>query len=151
MITYISGSFDLLDLAEPLWVKLIEHHKIRSVHFRHEFELINFEIRKRMLEEKAGEGIIMVDLAQDSTTGRVIGYCFNTINQVRRGEIESIFVEEGFRNQGIGDTLVKRALAWMEEQGTYERIVTVASGNDDVLDFYARYGFVPRQRMLKQI
>lgn len=151
MITYTSGTFDLLDLVEPLWVELIDHHKIRSVHFRHEFELINFEIRKVMLEEKAREGSIMVDVAQDSATGRVIGYCFSSINQVRRGEIESIFVKDGFRNQEIGDNLVKRALAWMEELGTYERVLNVASGNEEVLAFYARHGFVPRQQMLKQI
>lgn len=150
MITYTSGGKELLDLVEPLWLKLAEHHKIRSVHFRPEFEKTNFEIRKKMLDEKAGEGKFLIELAK-LTNNQAIAYCISTINQVKRGEIESIYVEADYRGQGIGETLIKRALAWMDEQGTYERIIAVASGNEEALAFYKRFEFEPRQTILKQI
>lgn len=152
MISYKRGSYELLDQVKPIWEKLIEHHKIRSVDFRHEFEIINFDIRKNMLDEKAGQGSIIIDLAVDMTTNQAIGYCISSlIHQTKKGEIESIYVEADYRGQGIGETLIKRALAWMDEQGTYERAIVVASGNEEVLAFYARFGFFPRQIHLKQI
>lgn len=150
MITYISGQRELLDVVEPLWRKLVEHHKLRSKHFRYEFEAINFEIRKRMLEDKARNGTVLVEIAEDYATQKPVGYCISSINRFKQGELESIFVEDEFRRQGIGETLVKRALSWMDQQGTYDKMVVMAVGNEEVLDFYARFGFQPRQILLKQ-
>jgi len=150
MITYISGREELLDAVEPLWHKLIEHHKVRSEHFRHEFEAINFDIRKRMLDDKARDGMVLVELAEDYATKTAIGYCISSINRFKQGELESIFVEAEFRGQGIGETLIQRALNWMDEQGTYSNVIVAAVGNEEVLGFYARFGFLPRQILLKQ-
>lgn len=150
MITYVSGCDELLSAVEPLWVKLIEHHKVRSEHFRHEFEAINFSIRKQMLEDKAREGSILVEVAMDHDLDKAVGYCMSSINRFKQGELESIFVEAEFRGQGIGETLLKRALNWMDDQGTYSKVIVAAVGNEEVLGFYVRYGFLPRQILLKQ-
>ncbi|MGE5389579.1 MAG: GNAT family N-acetyltransferase [Deltaproteobacteria bacterium] len=150
MITYISGQKELLDAIEPLWWKLIEHHKARSEHFRHEFEAINFNIRKRMLEDKARDGMVLVEIAEDYATRKPVAYCISSINRFKQGELESIYVEDEFRGQRIGETMVKRSLSWMDQQGTYDKIVVAAVGNEEVLGFYARFGFQPRQILLKQ-
>jgi len=65
--------------------------------------------------------------------------------------LESIYVDKEFRSQGIGETLVKRTLSWMEQQGANAKMVVVAVGNEEVLGFYARFGFLPRQILLKQV
>lgn len=150
MITYISGCEELLAAVEPLWWKLIEHHKVRSEHFRHEFEAVKFEIRKQMLEDKARDGMVLVELAEDYATKKPIGYCISSINRFKQGELESIYVDEDFRGQGIGETLAKRALNWMDEQGADSKMVVIAVGNEEVLSFYARFGFLPRQILLKK-
>jgi len=150
VITYISGQDELLDAVEPLWWKLVEHHKMRSEHFRQEFEAINFDIRKRMLEDKARDGLVWVEIAQDYASQKAVGYCISSINRYKQGELESIYVENEFRGKGIGENLVKRSLNWMDEQGSSGKTLVVAKGNEEVLGFYARFGFLPRQILLKQ-
>jgi len=150
MITYISGGKELLDTVEPLWVNLIEHHKVRSEYFRKEFEAFTFSTRKQMLEDKAHEGSILVEVAMDNDLNKAVGYCISSINRFKQGELESIYVDAKFRGQRIGETLARRALSWMDEQGSYSKVVVVAVGNEEVLGFYARYGFLPRQLLLKQ-
>lgn len=151
MITFISGQEELLDEVEPLWSKLVEHHKLRSEHFRHEFESITFGIRKRMLNDHSHEGGILVEVAGDSDTGKAVGYCISSINRFKQGELESIFVEKEFRGKGIGEAMVKHALNWMDEQGAHSKVIVAVVGNEEVLSFYARFGFMPRQYLLKQI
>lgn len=150
MITYVSGQDELLDAVEPLWRKLVEHHKVRSEHFRHEFETIDFDIRKRMLEDKAKNGTVWVEIAEDRVTRKPVGYCISSIDRYKQGELESIYVENEFRGQGIGENLVKRSLGWMDQQGARNKTVVVATGNEEVLGFYKRFGFLPRQILLKQ-
>lgn len=150
MITYSSGGRELLDEVEPLWVGLKEHHKERSEQFRHEFEAITFDIRKRMLEDKAYEGSVLVEVARDTDAGKAVGYCISSVNRFKQGELESIFVEAEFRGRGIGDRLIKRSIAWMDETGARAKVIAVVTGNEQALGFYAHYGFLPRQYILKQ-
>jgi GNAT superfamily N-acetyltransferase len=42
------------------------------------------------------------------------------------GEIESVFVDDAYRSQGIGTDLGTRALAWLETNGSVRNRVTVA-------------------------
>jgi len=151
VITYISGREELLDAIEPLWWQLVEHHKVRSEHFRYEFEAIDFDIRKQMLNDKVREGKVLVEIAEDYATKKAVGYCISSTNRFKQGELESIYVDKEFRSQGIGETLVKRTLSWMEQQGANAKMVVVAVGNEEVLGFYARFGFLPRQILLKQV
>ncbi len=60
------------------------------------------------------------------------------------GEVESIFVDEAYRNRGIGSALLEHASTWMDEIGTVEQALSVFAGNDRALPFYARHGFSPR-------
>ena len=112
---------------------------------------MTFEKRKDSLLKKAGAGKMRVDLAFDEESGRNVGYCVSSINSEKLGEIESIFVDAAYRGIGIGGSLMKKALFWMEQQDVAEKIVEVAVGNEQALDFYAQYGFLPRKMVLKQI
>ena len=67
------------------------------------------------------------------------------------GEVESIFVGANYRGSGIGDSLMKKALCWMDQEGAVAKIVEVASGNEEAFCFYAKYGFLPRKTVLKQM
>jgi ribosomal protein S18 acetylase RimI-like enzyme len=52
---------------------------------------------------------------------------------------------------GIGDSLMKKALSWMDQKGAMAKIVEVGTGNEQAFNFYARYGFLPRKTVLKQV
>jgi ribosomal protein S18 acetylase RimI-like enzyme len=149
-IEYIETGEQGLELIKPLWLKLNELHKKLSPHNATHFHGMTFERRKADLLKKSAGGTLHIDLARDGETKELIGYCVTTINTEKHGEIESIYIESDYRRNGIGDMLMKKALNWLEEQSVTRRIIAVAAGNEDVFEFYQRYGFYPRATILEQ-
>ncbi len=147
-IKYISGGIELLDEIQPLWEKLNQHHEEISPHFSHEFRDYGFSKRKARLLQKYADGHLRIDIAHSQ--GRNIGYIISVEMGAGVGEIESIFVENDFRGQAIGDDLMRRALDWLDEQDVHTKVIDVAVGNERAYTFYARFGFFPRVMALKQ-
>jgi ribosomal protein S18 acetylase RimI-like enzyme len=52
---------------------------------------------------------------------------------------------------GIGDSLIRNALSWLDKEEAVAKIVEVGEGNEQSLGFYARYGFLLRKTVLKQV
>jgi ribosomal protein S18 acetylase RimI-like enzyme len=147
---YLEGGVELLDLAGPLWEKLDAHHARVSKYFSDRSSGPGFSGRKEGLLEKARLGKLRMDLVKQRDNDRYIGYCISSIDQKHIGEIESIFVEEEFRNQGIGHHLMQKALAWMEKEQVKSKRVGVVYGNERAFRFYARYEFFPSVTILRQ-
>ncbi|MDD3069836.1 MAG: GNAT family N-acetyltransferase [Methanoculleus horonobensis] len=145
--TDISG----IDVIHPLWNRMREHHRIRARTFRAFFESTTFDDRKAHFIRCAEAGDVRVDLACDPAAGRCVAYCVTSLSAERIGEIESLYVEEASRSQGIGTALIHRALAWLSESGSVENRVSVAEGNEEVLPFYRQFGFYPRRTVLEQV
>lgn len=150
-IKYVYGNEVLLDQIKVLWEALNSYHLGLSMNFRQHYQDMTFERRKADLLKKAASGKIRVDLAFDEDSSRNVGYCVSSINQERTGEIESIFVDAAYRGMGLGDSLMKKALHWMEKTDVVEKIVGVSIGNEQAWGFYARHGFLPRKAVLKQL
>jgi ribosomal protein S18 acetylase RimI-like enzyme len=150
-IQYTETDERSLDLIKPLWQKLLQHHRARSRNFTAIFDRVTFEKRKDELLKKSAGGALHVDLARDAETGELAGYCVSSINTAKHAEIESIYVEPEYRRGGIGNTLMKKALKWLDERQVARRILAVAAGNEEVFGFYRRYKFYPRATILEQI
>ncbi|MGD1120142.1 MAG: GNAT family N-acetyltransferase [Dehalococcoidales bacterium] len=151
-ITYIHTGEQDLDLIADLWCKLRLHHKERAPEvLKGYFDKVTFDERKSQLLEKSKNGGLLIDLAKDSSTGAVIGYCVSTVNENKHGEIESIFIEEPFRRQHIGDHFMQSALKWMDARSVTRKIIGVGAGNEEVFGFYRRYGFYTRVHILTQV
>ncbi len=140
-----------LDQIKALWEGLNRCMGERSTYFKQHFAAMTWAKRKADLLEKAAKGIMRIDLAVDEATGQSVGYLVSSVNTKKMGEIESIFVCEAYRGLGIGDQLMKNALAWMDQNGSVEKIVEASVGNEQVFGFYGRYGFLPRLIQLKQL
>ncbi|MFA5308119.1 MAG: GNAT family N-acetyltransferase [Dehalococcoidales bacterium] len=150
-ITYIRTDEKDLELIAPLWRKLVQHHKERSPEvFKERFDNITFADRKCQLLAKSEGGAMLIDLAKDKATGELVGYCVSVISGNKEGEIESIYVAKEYRGGGIGDGLMKKALAWMDAGEVSRRVIAVAAGNEEVFSFYRRYGFYPRVSILTE-
>lgn len=149
-LVYEAGGEELLDEVAPLWNKLRDHHVVLSTHFAAEIERIDFAERRGTFLTKAEEGDLRVDVARTASGGPIVGYCVTTVDRNRVGEIESIFVEEDYRGRGIGERLLRLALAWLEESKVERRILYVAAGNEEVIGFYERHGFLPQGVLLRQ-
>jgi len=147
-IFYRFGGVELLDIIQPLWEKLNQHHTEISTHFGAEFQSKTFDERKSALLEKYAAGEMRIDFAQSQQV--VIGYLISAVDSNGVGEIESIYIEVSFRGQAIGDELMRRALVWLNEQNVHTKVIAVAVGNERAYSFYERFGFYPRVMMLKQ-
>jgi ribosomal protein S18 acetylase RimI-like enzyme len=143
-IEYVEKGADSLDLIRPLWEGLNAHHLVRSPNFRGHYEQMTFEARKKDLLKKERLQIILAVRA-----GSPVGYCVCTISAEGDGEIDSIYVEDGYRRSGIGEELMTRAIAWLDAGGAKKKIVAVAAGNEAAIPFYESFGFVPRMTVLQ--
>jgi len=143
-VTYLELGPESIDLIRPLWEGLNQHHLVRSPNFRGHYEQMTFEARKKDLLKKEK---MLVMLAGNGD--RPIGYCVCTISAEGDGEIDSIYVEDGYRRSGIGEELMRRAIAWLDAGGAKRKIVAVAAGNEAAIPFYESFGFVPRMTVLQ--
>ncbi|MCW4009759.1 MAG: GNAT family N-acetyltransferase [Candidatus Bathyarchaeota archaeon] len=150
-IFYVSGNESLLDDVEPLWTSLNSMLLGCSANFKQHYRNMTFQNRKRYLQKKAAAGKMRVTLAVDDTTSQRVGYCVSSLDAEKTGEIESIFVASAYRGKGVGDALMKDALAWMSAEGAEKRVVAFSAGNEQVFGFYLRHGFYPRKTVLEQV
>jgi len=149
-IEYYATDIRDIELIRPLWVQLNEYHHNHAKTFQDHYEQMTFDERKSYFENVASIGSLRIDLAIDQATERYIGYCITSLSQENMGEIESIFIEEGYRSQGIGSVLVSRAFTWLNANGSARNRVSVADGNEAAFEFYRKFGFYPRITVLEQ-
>ena len=143
-VTYHELGPEHIDLVRPLWEQLNAHHLIRSPYFRGHYEQMTFDARKNDLLKK--ERLRVITAVDD---GRLVGYCVCSVSAEGDGEIDSIFVAEGYRRSGIGEELMRRSIAWLDAAGAKRKIVAVAAGNEAAIPFYESFGFVPRMTVLQ--
>ena len=146
---YLRGGAELLDEVVGLWSGLREHVCSRSLHFAEEMRQLTWEERKHQILDK-GQGVeVMVDIAL-SPEGRKLGYCVSTLTSKGDGEVDSIYVEEGSRGNGLGADLLRRSTEWMELRGANSMKLSVTWGNEEVLPFYESHCFYPRSVTLQR-
>jgi diamine N-acetyltransferase len=135
-----------IDMIKPLWEKLNAHHHEKATVFKNDFENITFEKRKIQWTKKQ----LKIIVAQEFRTSKMIGYCVSSISEENGGEIDSIYIIEDFRKNGVGKEFIKRSLIWFEQKGITEIIISVVVGNEEALPFYEKFGFIPRSYILKK-
>lgn len=145
---FINGGIELLYLVEPLWKKLNKQHEKISTYFQDRFRKMSFETRKSKFVSKSTR-VINIDLIKKNEL--YIGYCVSAINEDGVGEIDSLFVDEKYRKFGLGDKLMTRGLEWLNSNNVKTKIISVAEGNEEVLEFYKKYDFYKRSILLQQI
>lgn len=149
-IEFVSGGAELLERVRPLWAELRRHVGGRSRHFSQEMASMTWEERRSEILDKAAGGGVRIDLAIEAGTSRAVGYCVSSLTREGEGEIDSIFVVADQRGRGIGDQLMRRAMAWLDASGARSETLEVTWGNDEVMGFYAQRGFLPRRVILER-
>lgn len=149
-IKYVHGNQNMLDEIRVLWEALNQCMYERSTYFKQHFADMNFQKRKAELLEKAAYGLLHVELAVDEATSKAVGYLVSSLDSKKQAQLNQ-FVSEKYRGIGIGDALMRKALAWMDQNGAETKVLEVTVGNEQAYGFYGRYGFLPRQTLLKQV
>ncbi len=137
-----------LDMIQPLWELLRQHHWQKSPFFKDRYERLEFAERKKALLEKDE---LFIDTAHLAGSGEMAGYCVSSVARRQEkvvGEIDSILVAPAFHKLGIGIALMNRALAWLDDQKASSIKVVVAAGNEEVFPFYEAFGFYPFSNVL---
>jgi ribosomal protein S18 acetylase RimI-like enzyme len=135
------GGAELLPRVEPLWSQLRTHHAELSPRWGDSLLGMSFEDRRQELLAKSSGGML-VALARRQ--GEDVGYCVSTIAADGTGEVDSLFVVESQRGQGIGRALISATMAWFTERCVSLVAVEIIVGNDAALRFYERRGFAAR-------
>lgn len=144
----IAGDPADLDLLEDIWYKFINYHEKNSKHFASRFAGYRFNENKEKFLQKCHGGQIKIDLVREDGKDGYGGFCISLIDSRGEGEIEAIYIEPELSKQGVGTALVSRAMAWFRENRVKQVRVEVAVGNEAVLLFYERFGFLPFSMIL---
>lgn len=147
-LEYQEISVEEINLIKPLWESLNTHHGKLSKHFPEYYSGMDFEKRKNNLLSKSKEVKFKIDLVINSDSSEKVGYCISSIHHDGEGEIDSLFIKENYRNFGIGDSLMKSAIEWLNSYNANTIKIQVAAGNEDVFKFYEKYNFYPKYAML---
>jgi diamine N-acetyltransferase len=147
MITYNETDENDLELISDMWKKLIRHLQSKSKYFPMDYQHLLFETRKDQLKTIAESGKLRLDIVKDGEN--YLGYSVSSIVD-EKGSIDSLYVDKQYRNEGIGNNLMKRALNWMELNDVPNFEILVSYGNEDALKFYEKYDFYPKHLILKK-
>ncbi|MEM5773731.1 MAG: GNAT family N-acetyltransferase [Anaerolineaceae bacterium] len=64
-------------------------------------------------------------------------------------KLNSLYVDEALRGQGVGRRLVEQHAAWLREKGCIKIRLAVSCEHESVLEFYHRCGFFERLTVLE--
>jgi diamine N-acetyltransferase len=129
-----------LHTLKVLWGKLNEIHLKDSHCFTDHYSTLTFD-RRCVKFYGLDDNKIRIELVVDNEFP--VGYCISTVeNEV--GEIESIYLEEKYREFGFGTQLIENSKKWLYENNCSKIIVTVAEGHESVFGFYQKHGFYPK-------
>ena len=139
---------DELELIEPLWNALREHHSSVTPELGQPRSRRESWLRRRseyaawlaggdafvLLAERGGEsvGYAMAHVRSGSPTWPL---------SERAGEIETLSVVPGERGQGTGSALLEAVRQELGTQGITELSLHVMHTNSDAMRFYERHGF----------
>jgi ribosomal protein S18 acetylase RimI-like enzyme len=151
MLEYFEIEIRDVDSIAGLWNKLREHQRNLSPHFSTHYDRRSWKNRKVELLEKSKSGGFHGDVVIDNEMKKIVGYCVSTMSSDKQGYLESIYIEPEYRKAGIGGKLMEKALDWMDKMQVKTKTLTVGVGNEQVLKFYARYGFFPKNITVEQI
>jgi len=147
-IRYYVTDANELERIRPLWEKIRAYHVACSPGFADRLAKVTFEERREALCRKVEGDLLRIEIVQAEEEDA--GYCISTISGTKAGEIDSIYVEEAHRGRGIGTALMEHAIEWLEAHKADPITLAVAVGNVEVMAFYQRFGFFPRQIILEQ-
>lgn len=146
-MSFITGNENILDEIEELWEELNKLHLKKSPYFKSHYKKFTFAMRKEELKTYAKKGILFVIVAKIKE--EKIGYCISSIKD-NIGEIDSIYVKPTYQKKYVGNMLIEKSLEWLNSKKPEKIITNVSIGNENVINFYSKYGFKPRLTQLER-
>jgi GNAT superfamily N-acetyltransferase len=141
----VDTGLDNIQLIEKLWLKNAEYHNTSSKYFSTDIQEGIFQ--KRLESWQHSENLKFTIAKEDET---IIGYCISSA-QKKIGVIESLYVDEKYRKQGIGKALVTIHIKWFESLKCKKYSVTTVYENPIAISFYKAVGLFPKKIVMESI
>jgi ribosomal protein S18 acetylase RimI-like enzyme len=156
-IEITSGSLADVDVLAPLWMAMVEHHRVvvgGQVPVRSAEEAWHRRRREYVSWLEDGSGLLF--LARREGAGDVIGYAMCRLLPSGptfdlgsvRGDVESLAVSPRARGAGVGTALLGAVRAELERRGLSHWSISVAAANTGAAQLYERLGFRPLVQMM---
>jgi diamine N-acetyltransferase len=140
LFEFRTGSAELLVDCHPLWELFISSQTKNAGVMSMGVEAYLRSLRDDGLRRKTQDGKLQVQLVL--TADEPIGFCITSLTKERIGEVETLFVRERYRGNKLGSKLFENALTWMKERDAIEQRLVVATGNEELFNFYGKYEFL---------
>lgn len=140
---FIDIPFIEIDVIGRLWEKLNDFHMEKTFIDGGRFSGNEWKKRKESLLKKIDHpGHIKIILAEEGE--EPAGYVVATLDG-DAGEIDSLYIEEDFRNKGVGKALIEQAEDWFAEKKAKRIRISVVGGNADACAVYEHLGYNVRE------
>jgi ribosomal protein S18 acetylase RimI-like enzyme len=106
----------------------------------------NLDLAKSFIQERLDNKESVIFVALDKT-GRPVGFTqlypsFSSLRTVRNWILNDLYVEEGFRRQGIGEMLMRKAMAFGIAKGAKSIELSTGVNNVKAQKLYEHIGFI---------
>jgi len=128
---------------EHLWNDLKKHHQQRTTDHAQYYLERNFSQRK---SELLAKDLLAIFIAESE--GQIVGYCVVSVNE-EEGEIDSLFVAPGNRQEGVGQLLTQAGVEWLRNHKLVSIKLSVGQGNERAISFYEKLGFSKRATLME--
>ena len=135
-------------LIKPLLVAL---HLGEQVHYSDHPQLPREEIERHLAQVPSafrGENVIYV--VRDEVD-QVVGFCWIVLYDPGtglEGEVAEVYVAEGHRGRGVGEALLREAVALFRERGVTLGYVWTRPENDSAIRLYRSAGFEDTRQLI---
>jgi len=92
------------------------------------------------------ESIIFVAVVRNDDNETPVGFtqlypCFSSVRAIKNWILNDLYVDTGFRKQGIGETLIKSAMEFAKKEGAKYVELSTAVDNYTAQSLYTAIGF----------
>ena len=140
---FAEGGSELLDSCNNLWELFISNQSQNAGEMSIGVEEYIRSLKDGGLLEKTQDGKLYVQIVKLNNEIESIGFCVTSLTKDLIGEVEVIYIMDRYQGNKIGGQLLQNALNWMEKEKAKEQRLVVATGNEKVFGFYAKYGLFP--------
>ena len=127
-----------INLIKDLWEKNRIFHQNKTNNFSYQYSNLNFDERMNNIFDS--KDINHYKITGIISQNNIIGYCLSII-QKNSGELCTLFIDEKYRNNGLGHLLIEKHFEWFKNNECNSISVNVLIENKDTIKFYESLGF----------
>ena len=87
-------------------------------------------------------------MLEDSASGRAVGFLGLRVERPGEGYVSDIVLHPDYQRRGLGEAMMRWALAWFRQEGLESAALTVNTDNGPAIALYRKLGFEPTEKGL---